>query len=102
MKIFLNLQKVPKIYSIFLKENFLSPDSFDYLFLNVIMDEKVDEHQQQEEVNRRAEERYNEIVTKAVNIPGTSDSCDLNKIPEWFDAKKYERCIYLARKYFVR
>jgi hypothetical protein len=66
------------------------------------MDEKIDEHKQEEEIYRRAEQRYNEIVTKAVNIPGTSDNCEPNKIPEWFDAKKYERCIYLARKYFVR
>lgn len=63
------------------------------------MESKPD-NENNELIISRAEHRYNELKTKAYYVPGV-DNWELNKIPQWFDPHKYEKCIYLARKYFV-
>ncbi|CAG2103852.1 unnamed protein product [Medioppia subpectinata] len=53
------------------------------------------------EVLNGAQRRYQELKTSGYFAPGICDDYELNKVPSWFDPTRYERCIYLARKYFV-
>ena len=63
---------------------------------------EVSAEERQKEIMSSAEQRYKDLKTLAYFEPGISSNCELNNVPKWFDAKKYQRCMYLARKYFVR
>ena len=62
----------------------------------------ITEDQRRLQVMSRAEQRYRDLKSQAYYEPGISDNCQLNKSPSWFDAKRYEHCMHLAKKYFVR
>ncbi|XP_054165992.1 uncharacterized protein LOC128963503 [Oppia nitens] len=72
----------------------------------VNLDQVIDQQQhhqqrQQSDITNSAEQRYNDLKNHGYYEDGITDKFDHDQVPNWFDLKKYERCIYLARKHFV-
>lgn len=67
-----------------------------------VITKEVTPEERHKEIMSAAEKRYKELKTIAYYEPGISSECELSNVPKWFDPTKYERCMYLARKYFVR